>query len=104
MTSPSPARFPTRSSLAGEWSGWFGLALQHPGEALEPGEVHARRKCCPYRNQEDPEQPCGHAHLIPGVAPRCDRQRQGGPGRNGPLLGNEVRTPGLPCTISVPNL
>jgi hypothetical protein len=38
------------------------------------------------------------------VAPRCKRQRQGRPGKPGPLLGIETWTPGLPCTISVPNL
>ena len=29
---------------------------------------------------------------------------QGRPESRGPLLGNETRAPGLPCTISVPNL
>ena len=82
---------------------WLALALEQPGETFEPGEIHARRKCSSRRDQEDPEQPEADAHLIPGVAPRCERQMQGRPGC-GSLLGFEIRFPGPPCTISVPNL
>ena len=82
---------------------WLTLALEQPGETFEPGEVHTRRKCSSRRDQKDPEQPEADAHLIPGVAPRCERQRQGRPGC-GSLLGFETRFPGPHCTISVPNL
>src|SRR5215218_4729640 len=80
------------------------LALEQPGETFEPGEIHPRRKRCARRDQEDPEQPEADAHLIPGMTPRCERQRQGRPGRPRTQLGFEPEAPGLPCTVSVPNL
>src|SRR5689334_23449589 len=102
MTAPSPAlHTPEWLSV---WSEVGGLALQQPGEALEPGEIHARRERCSDRDRRDPEQPLADTHLIPWVAPRCERQLQGGPERNGPLLGKETSSPGPPCAVSVPNL
>src|SRR5678815_1921449 len=79
------------------------LLLQQPREAFESGKVHARRKRRSDRNCNDPEQPLADTHLIPGVAPRCERRLQGRP-KGGPLLGKETRFSHLPCTVSVPNL
>src|SRR5215218_5134269 len=81
-----------------------GLALEQPGEAIESGEIHARRKRCSDRDCRDPEQPLTDTHLIPGVAPRCERRLQGRPERCGPLLGKETSCPSPPCAASVPNL
>ena len=80
------------------------LALEQPCEAFESGEIHARRKRCSDRDHHDPEQPLADAHLIPGVTPRCERQKQGRSESDGPLLGPETGPLGLPCTVSVPNL
>ena len=82
----------------------FGLVVEEPCEAFEPGEIHPRRKSCACRDQDDPEQPLADAHLIPGVAPRCERQLQGGPEGCRLLLGYEACAPNPPCAISVPNL
>src|SRR5690348_225858 len=80
------------------------LTLEQPGEAFEPGEIHARRKRRSDRDHHDPEQPLADTHLIPWVAPCCERRLQGRPERCWPLLGKETRSPSLPCTVSVPNL
>src|SRR4030095_14927270 len=80
------------------------LAAQHPGEAFEAGEIHSGGESCSHRDQDDPDQPEAHAHLIPGVTPRSERQRQGRPGWPRPLLGFDTEVAGLPCTVSVPNL
>src|SRR5207248_5103658 len=82
--------------------GW--LVLEKPDEAFKPGEIHARRERCSDRDSRDPEQPLADTHLIPGVAPRCERRLQGRPERRQPLLGKETNSPNLPCAISVPNL
>ena len=63
------------------------LLLVEAREAFEPGEVHARRERRSDRDRRDPEQPLADTHLIPGVAPCCERQLQGRPIRNEPLLG-----------------
>src|ERR1043165_7163759 len=81
-----------------------GLAFQQPGEAFEAGEIHTRRERRSDRDHRNPEQPLADTHLIPGVAPRCERQKQGRSGSDGPLLGPETGPSGLPCTVSVPNL
>src|SRR5438093_13008977 len=81
-----------------------GLVLEQPDEAFESGEIHARRKRRSDRDYRNPEQPLADTHLIPGVAPRGERQLQGRPKRCGPLLGKETSSPGPPCTVSVPNL
>ena len=81
----------------------FGSAAVEPGEALETGKVHPCRKGCAHCDQNDPEQPLANAHLIPRVTPGGERQWQGRPGRRS-LLGIETGDPGLPCTVSVPNL
>jgi len=78
--------------------------VQKPGEAFEPGEIHARRERRSDRDHRNPEQPLADTHLIPGVAPRCERQRQGRSERSGPLLGPETGPLGPPCAVSVPNL
>src|SRR3954462_12967124 len=80
------------------------LAVEQPAEAFESGEIHARRERRSDRDRRDPEQPLTDTHLIPGVAPRCERQLQGRPERCGPLLGKETSSPGPPCAVSVPNL
>src|SRR5215213_1401620 len=103
MTAPSPAL------TAPEWlSDWiivsFWLTLEQPGEAFETGEIHSRRECRSDRDHHDPEQPLADGHLIPGVAPGCERQWQGRRESDGPLLGPETGPPGLPCAVSVPNL
>src|SRR2546423_14399380 len=110
MTAPSPA--PTRRSgcrsdvkVGPVGSGsWTFLALEQPGEAFESGEIHARRKRRSDCDRRNPEQPRADTHLIPGVAPRCERQLQGRPECCGPLLGKETCSPSLPCAVSVPNL
>ena len=81
-----------------------GLAFQQPGEAFEPGEIHTRRERRSDRYHRDPEQPLADTHLIPGVAPRCERQLQGRRESAGPLLGPETGPFGPPCAVSVPNL
>src|SRR5690242_19079615 len=102
MIAPSPAlHTPEWLSV---WSEVGELALQQPGEALEPGEIHARRERCSDRDRRDPEQPLADTHLIPWVAPRCERQRQGRPECRGPLLGKETCSSGPPCAVGVPNL
>ena len=80
------------------------LAAEQPAETLEPGEIHSRRKSGSHRDQDNPEQPEADAHLIPGVAPRSERQWQGRPDLPRSLLGIETGVSGPPCTISVPNL
>ena len=82
--------------------GW--LAVKQPCEAFEPGEIHARRERRSDRDDRNPEQPLTDAHLIPGVAPGCERQLQGRSESDGPLLGPETGPFVLPCTVSVPNL
>ena len=79
------------------------VCIQRRTQALQASEIHAGRKGCSHGDQDDPDQPESDAHLIPGMTPRCERQRQGRPDY-GTLLGFELRSPGLPCTISVPNL
>jgi hypothetical protein len=104
MAAPFRASRIARIWLPESEENWFRLTLEEPGETFEPGEIHARRKRCARRDQDDPEQPEADAHLIPGMTPRCERQKQGRPERFRPLLGFEIRSPDLPCAISVPNL
>src|SRR3954447_25670442 len=80
------------------------LAVEQPAEAFESGEIHARRERRSDRDRRNPEQPLTDTHLIPGVAPRCERRLQGRPERCRPLLGKETSCPSLPCAVSVPNL
>ena len=72
--------FPGARTGAGCLSDWEAadLAVEESCETFEPGEVHSRRKRCSGRDQDDPEQPLADTHLIPGVAPRCERHLQGG--------------------------
>src|SRR5215203_2855254 len=98
MTFPCPKRGAHGVSGGFECRGLLlRLAIQQPGEAFESGEIHARRKRRSDRDCRDPEQPLADTHLIPWVAPRCERRLQEGPERRGPLLGIETRSSDPPC-------
>src|SRR6186997_2043635 len=99
MTAPSPARSRAGVAVGLIWGSRLELALQKSGEAFEPGEIHARRERRSDRDHHDPEQPLADAHLIPGVAPRSERQKQGRSESDGPLLGPETGPLGLPCAV-----
>lgn len=79
------------------------LVGEHSRKAFQPGKIHSRRKGRCDRNCRNPHQPKADAHLVPGIAPGGDRQKQGG-SRHVPLLGFEAVCLDPPCAVSVPNL